>query len=101
MFSMAYGTEYGLVIVDIVQKICLLNVASADLYGAQDPYSRSPRSPKQRSDTMTDHGRSPSIDQVSGLRFPKSNLIDNTQSSIIKITRIYTQTYTLYTQIFN
>lgn len=69
---MAYGNEYGLVIVDIVQKICLLNVASADLYGAQDPYSRSPRSPKQRSDTMTDHGRSPSIDQVSCLRVPRN-----------------------------
>lgn len=63
---MAYGTEHGLVIVDIVQKICLLNVASPDLYGAQDPYSRTPRSPK-RADTLTrdEQARSPSIDQVS------------------------------------
>lgn len=64
--SMAYGNEHGLVIVDIIQKICLLNVASPDLYGAQDPYSRAPRSPK-RVDTINrdDQARSPSIDQVS------------------------------------
>ncbi len=63
---MAYGNEHGLVIVDIIQKICLLNVASPDLYGAQDPYSRAPRSPK-RVDTINrdDQARSPSIDQVS------------------------------------
>lgn len=66
--SMAYGNEHGLVIVDIIQKICLLNVASPDLYGAQDPYSRAPRSPK-RVDTINrdDQARSPSIDQVSTL----------------------------------
>lgn len=66
IYRMAYGTEHGLVIVDIVQKICLLNVASPDLYGAQDPYSRAPRSPK-RADTLTrdEQARSPSIDQVS------------------------------------
>lgn len=61
---MAYGNEHGLVIVDIVQKICLLNVASPDLYGAQDPYSRTPRSPK-RIDARDEQTRSPSIDQVS------------------------------------
>lgn len=61
---MAYGNEHGLVVVDIVQKICLLNVASPDLYGAQDPYSRTPRSPK-RIDARDEQTRSPSIDQVS------------------------------------
>ncbi|XP_031627048.1 syntaxin-binding protein 5 isoform X5 [Contarinia nasturtii] len=66
---MAYGTEYGLVVVDIVQKTCLLNIASPDLYGAQDPYARTPRSPK-RTDTATsrdEQARSPSIDQMNGL----------------------------------
>lgn len=71
---MAYGNEHGLAVIDIVQKVCLLNVASPDLYGAQDPYSRVPRSPK-RTDAPTtsstaqykdDQARSPSIDQVSG-----------------------------------
>lgn len=65
-FSMAYGTEYGLVVVDIVQKICLLNIASPDLYGSQDPYARTPRSPK-RTETgasRDEQARSPSIDQV-------------------------------------
>lgn len=63
---MAYGTEYGIVIVDIVQKVCLLNIASPDLYGAQDPYARTPRSPKRMEATARDEqARSPSIDQVS------------------------------------
>lgn len=63
---MAYGNESGLVIVDIVQKVCLLNVASPDLYGAQDPYSRVPRSPKRLEPQSRDEqARSPSIDQVS------------------------------------
>lgn len=71
---MAYGTEHGLVIVDIVQKLCLLNVASPDLYGAQDPYSRAPRSPK-RADTIgrDEQARSPSIDQVSDHSQQKNN----------------------------
>lgn len=73
---MAYGTEHGLVIVDIVQKVCLLNVASPDLYGAQDPYSRTPRSPK-RCDTITrdEQTRSPSIDQVSTHHFHVATLV--------------------------
>lgn len=63
---MAYGTEYGLVIVDIVQKVCVMNVASPDLYGSQDPYARTPRSPKRtEATTRDDQARSPSIDQVS------------------------------------
>lgn len=65
---MAYGNEYGLVLVDILQKVCLLNVASPDLYGAQDPYSRTPRSPKRLDVTQynrDEQARSPSIDQVS------------------------------------
>lgn len=72
---MAYGNEYGLVIVDYVQKICLLNVASPDLYGAQDPYSRAPRSPKRVDPAgyRDEQTRSPSIDQVSS---HKSNVID-------------------------
>lgn len=71
---MAYGNEAGIVIVDIEQKVCLLNVGSPDLYGAQDPYSRVPRSPK-KSQVLNDclsitadkderQPRSPSIDQV-------------------------------------
>lgn len=63
---MAYGTEYGLVIVDIVQKICLLNIASPDMYGSQDPYARTPRSPKriEAATSRDEQARSPSIDQV-------------------------------------
>ncbi len=64
---MSYGNEAGLVIVDIVQKVCLFNVASPDLYGAQDPYSRTPRSPKRTEPFLREEQRSPSIDQVSDI----------------------------------
>ncbi|XP_022911480.1 syntaxin-binding protein 5 isoform X3 [Onthophagus taurus] len=69
---MAYGNEAGIVIVDIEQKVCLLNVGSPDLYGAQDPYSRALRSPKRNNPCGGDglgidrderQPRSPSIDQ--------------------------------------
>lgn len=63
-FRMAYGTEYGLVIIDIIQKSCLLSVACPDLYGAHDPYSRTPKSPK-RIESKEEQSRSPSSDQVS------------------------------------
>lgn len=74
---MAYGNEVGIVIIDIEQRVCLLNVGSPDLYGAQDPYSRVPRSPKKGPNNTADtlpiavdrdevrQPRSPSIDQVS------------------------------------
>ncbi|XP_031337336.1 syntaxin-binding protein 5 isoform X1 [Photinus pyralis] len=72
---MAYGNEAGLAVVDIEQKVCLLNIGSPDLYGAQDPYSRAPRSPKKGQLANTDvlgiypekeerQPRSPSVDQM-------------------------------------
>ncbi|XP_056630507.1 syntaxin-binding protein 5 isoform X1 [Diorhabda sublineata] len=77
---MAYGNEAGIVIIDIEQKVCLLNVGSPDMYGAQDPYSRVPRSPKKGqlaaetgnvySDKEDRQPRSPSIDQMG--RSPES-----------------------------
>ncbi|XP_041780660.1 syntaxin-binding protein 5 isoform X2 [Anopheles merus] len=64
---MAYGNEYGLTIVDIVKKTCVLNLCTQEMYGAQDPYSRTPRSPKrlENSQSKDDSLRSPSIDQPS------------------------------------
>ena len=35
---MAYGNMAGLVIVDVVQNLCLLNMGTADLYGAAGNY---------------------------------------------------------------
>ncbi|CAG9772356.1 unnamed protein product [Ceutorhynchus assimilis] len=74
---LAYGNEAGLVIVDTEQRVCLLNVGSPDLYGAQDPYSRVPRSPKKNQlgpDGLPlefdKQPRSPSIDQMG--RSPES-----------------------------
>ncbi|XP_047102201.1 syntaxin-binding protein 5 isoform X3 [Schistocerca piceifrons] len=69
---MAYGTETGIVIIDIVQKTCLLNMASPDLYGSADPYQRVPRSPKRNpgesnSREADERCRSPSTDQINGV----------------------------------
>ncbi|XP_073834958.1 syntaxin-binding protein tomosyn isoform X1 [Musca autumnalis] len=72
---MAYGTEYGLVIIDIIQKVCLLSIACPDLYGAHDPYSRTPKSPK-RIETKDDQSRSPSSDQLHDTTSPDSPSIE-------------------------
>lgn len=64
---MAYGNEYGLAVVDIVQKICLLNLSTQEIYGSLDMYIKTPRSPKRLESVQSkeDQLRSPSIDQVS------------------------------------
>jgi len=31
--SLALGNEYGVAVVDILQKVCLLNIGTPDLYG--------------------------------------------------------------------
>nr|CAD7258660.1 unnamed protein product [Timema shepardi] len=67
---MTYGNESGLVIVDIIQKTCLMNCATPDLYGAADPYQRVPRSPKKGAEgcgnnkELEERCRSPSTDQI-------------------------------------
>jgi syntaxin-binding protein 5 len=43
---MVYGNGSGLVIIDILQNVCLLNMGTADLYGSLDPFQRLPKSPK-------------------------------------------------------
>ncbi|XP_037930713.1 syntaxin-binding protein 5 [Teleopsis dalmanni] len=73
---MAYGTEYGLVVVDIVQKICLLSVVCPDLYGAHDPFLRNPKSPK-RTENREDQNRSPGSDQLNDIRSPESPSIEH------------------------
>ena len=72
---MAYGNSCGLVIVDIVQRVCVLSMGTPDIYGNADPYQRAPRSPKRHpgsgalSDTFREtaddrSGSSPTTDQV-------------------------------------
>ena len=48
LFSMAYGNESGLVVIDMLQRSQLLVLGTPDLYGQADPYQRVPRSPKAR-----------------------------------------------------
>lgn len=47
MYRLAFGTTNGLAIVDYLQKTCLLNMGTPDLYGSADPYQRTPRSPRK------------------------------------------------------
>lgn len=70
---MAFGNESGLAVVDLVQKICLLNIGTPDLYGSMDPYQRAPRSPRGKrpqpldgsttGPIFTDECKSPTSDQ--------------------------------------
>nr|XP_022292231.1 syntaxin-binding protein 5-like isoform X2 [Crassostrea virginica] len=68
---LAFGNESGLAIVDYVQKTCLLNLGTPDLYGSMDPYNRGPRSPRNKRFFPTDGSgtedgaRSPTNDQSS------------------------------------
>ncbi|XP_053979081.1 syntaxin-binding protein 5 isoform X3 [Hylaeus volcanicus] len=64
---MAYGNESGLVIIDIVQKISLVVINTADIGGSTDPCQRALRSPKRQDDSKReneDKARSPSTDQT-------------------------------------
>ncbi|XP_029042043.1 syntaxin-binding protein 5 isoform X5 [Osmia bicornis bicornis] len=63
---MAYGNESGLVIIDIVQKISLIVLNTADIGGNTDPCQRVLRSPKRQDELKReyeDKARSPSTDQ--------------------------------------
>ena len=51
---MAYGNNSGLVIVDFVQSVCLLNMGTADLYGSMDPFQRMPKSPRPMTSSPCD-----------------------------------------------
>ncbi|XP_044594793.1 syntaxin-binding protein 5 isoform X9 [Cotesia glomerata] len=64
---LTYGNETGLAIVDIVQKVKLLVLSTADIGNTSDPCQRALRSPKRQDDSKKendDKARSPSIDQV-------------------------------------
>ncbi|XP_076289671.1 syntaxin-binding protein tomosyn isoform X6 [Lasioglossum baleicum] len=67
---MAYGNETGLVVIDIVQKISLVVLSTADIGGNSDPCQRVLRSPKRQDDLKReteDKARSPSTDQMNGM----------------------------------
>ncbi|XP_058468131.1 syntaxin-binding protein 5 isoform X2 [Malaya genurostris] len=66
---MAYGNEYGLAVVDIVQRTCLLNMSTQEVYATFDIYPQTPRSPKrlEGGQSKEDQSRSPSIDQINGI----------------------------------
>ncbi|XP_044594792.1 syntaxin-binding protein 5 isoform X8 [Cotesia glomerata] len=64
---LTYGNETGLAIVDIVQKVKLLVLSTADIGNTSDPCQRALRSPKRQDDSKKendDKARSPSIDQT-------------------------------------
>ncbi|KAL3882515.1 hypothetical protein ACJMK2_028851 [Sinanodonta woodiana] len=69
---MAFGNESGLAIIDIVQKSCLLNLGTPDLYGSMDPYQRAPRSPRGKKPQQFD-ANNPSLGSDEGTRSPTSD----------------------------
>ncbi|XP_050578316.1 syntaxin-binding protein 5 isoform X6 [Bombus affinis] len=86
---MAYGNESGVVIIDIVQKISLIVLNTADIGGNTDPCQRVLRSPKRQDELKReneDKARSPSTDQTHGDSTVESEgllaiLADNVQHS--------------------
>ncbi|XP_059142010.1 syntaxin-binding protein 5-like isoform X4 [Physella acuta] len=66
---LAFGNESGLAIVDYLQRTCLLNLGTPDLYGSMDPYQRAPRSPRSKKNTGenlmqgSEDCKSPTVDQ--------------------------------------
>uniref|UniRef100_A0A1Q3FYI9 Putative tomosyn n=1 Tax=Culex tarsalis TaxID=7177 RepID=A0A1Q3FYI9_CULTA len=88
---MAYGNEYGLAVVDIVQKSCLVNLSTQEIYVSLDLYARTPRSPKRLDSVQSkeDHMRSPSIDQSSSAL--QSQETNDTPESSIEVGEIATE----------
>ncbi|XP_071135154.1 syntaxin-binding protein 5-like isoform X10 [Mytilus edulis] len=70
---LAFGNESGLAIIDYLQKTCLLNLGTPDLYGSMDPYQRAPRSPRGKKFNQAEFSgneegcRSPTTDQINGV----------------------------------
>lgn len=76
---MAYGNESGVVIIDIVQKISLVVLNTADIGGNTDPCQRVLRSPKRQDDLKReneDKARSPSTDQVTYISFSIGTILN-------------------------
>ncbi|XP_021964432.1 syntaxin-binding protein 5 isoform X2 [Folsomia candida] len=93
---LAYGNDAGLVIVDTVQKTCLMSVATPDLYGTSDPYQRAPKSPK-RPDISEE--RSPT-DQVSDLASTKSMEMETPSTQKTPSTTVPDSTSTSDVELF-
>nr|XP_056703803.1 syntaxin-binding protein 5-like isoform X1 [Euleptes europaea] len=51
----AFGNCNGLAVVDFMQKITLLSLGTADIYGSTDPYQRQPRSPRRSKQFAADN----------------------------------------------
>ncbi|RWS07834.1 syntaxin-binding protein 5-like isoform X9, partial [Dinothrombium tinctorium] len=71
---LAYGNENGLVIIDLIQKSIVVNIATFELYGTADPFQRYLKSPKRSTNPVAketdgnqsdpDRCKSPISDQV-------------------------------------
>ena len=70
---MAYGNGSGLVIVDVVQFVCLLNMGTADLYGSLDPFQRMPKSPRPFEGSPSDFIQKVDLSNYSQVTEKKSN----------------------------
>ncbi|XP_041353859.1 syntaxin-binding protein 5-like isoform X4 [Gigantopelta aegis] len=78
---LAFGNESGLAIIDYIQKTCLLNLGTPDLYGSMDPYQRAPRSPRSKKPTNaegcppnSEECKSPTTDPINGVCLSPTSL---------------------------
>nr|XP_034331934.1 syntaxin-binding protein 5-like isoform X7 [Crassostrea gigas] len=115
---LAFGNESGLAIVDYVQRTCLLNLGTPDLYvfnsyteGSMDPYNRGPRSPRNKrfptdGSGTEDGARSPTNDQdrndtssFSRSRSSSMSSLDNVSKEAIQ-SLVFSDSYTGKTDNF-
>ncbi|GAB6032518.1 Syntaxin-binding protein 5 [Chamberlinius hualienensis] len=97
---LTFGTEAGMIIVDIFQKTCLLNICSPDLYA--DPYQRFARSPKRyqgdnnSGDSVVARCRSPTTiatEAAASLDQPNTSPISDTPDNPIVVESPPTPTF--------
>ena len=80
---MAYGNGSGLVIVDIVQNVCLINMGTADIYGSVDPFQRMPKSPRPGEGASPDFIQRVDLSNYSQCGSDKGNHENNEKDKLI------------------
>ena len=73
----------GLVIVDIVQNVCLINMGTADIYGSVDPFQRMPKSPRPGEGASPDFIQRVDLSNYSQCGSDKGNHENNEKDKLI------------------
>ncbi|CAB1335544.1 unnamed protein product, partial [Coregonus sp. 'balchen'] len=78
-----FGNSSGLVVVDYLQMILLLNMGTSELYSPSDPYQRQPRSPRktrQPSGALSDNSDGNNASEEKSNKSPTSGATSPTSS---------------------